>query len=211
MSSTSSYISDLVDLVHNSGRQITGVFDPEHQDPTFFYSIGNSSYKGSYPLEFISWWQTDKTPCGLINDVGDGLHALPDLARQVAEGGAMVTGALGAEAEFGVILRPLTGFLARVTRERYACALTNPAFFGEDLLMPNDLIQILIPDLQGVFPGEEGCHPAINEWVPESLRLPEDWTPGVVVDYEDLLEAAEGARRLRPRRPHRPSNGFGDS
>lgn len=216
----SDFLDTVKDHTNRSGRFIQAVL-PGDEDPMFFYTVGNSMKEGSYPLEFLMFWHTQSCAF-LLNQIGNALQSPRhrDLCRQVDEagdhGGLLVKGVLGPVGEFGVVLRPLSGPAREFAAGRYACALTNDSMRDAGAFKEHSLWQMIIPDLAGVFPGQEGCMEEVEEWCP--LHLLEDWSPALEIDLEDLFDHSSQAAhdaiyrpRRGPRRPHRPSQGFGDS
>ena len=216
----SDFLDTVKDHTNRSGRFIQAVL-PGDEDPMFFYTVGNSMKEGSYPLEFLMFWHTQSCAF-LLNQIGNALQSPRhrDLCRQVDEagdhGGLLVKGVLGPVGQFGVVLRPLSGPARQFAAGRYACALTNDSLRDAGAFKEHSLWQVIIPDLDGVFPGQEGCMEEVEEWCP--LHLLEDWSPALEIDLEDLFDHSSQAAhdaiyrpRRGPRRPHRPSQGFGNS
>ena len=219
----SDFLDTVKDHTNRSGRFIQAVL-PGDEDPMFFYTVGNSMKEGSYPLEFLMFWHTQSCAF-LLNQIGNALQSPRhrDLCRQVDEagdhGGLLVKGVLGPVGEFGVVLRPLSGPAREFAAGRYACALTNDSMRDAGAFKEHSLWQMIIPDLDGVFPGQEGCMEEVEEMCP--LPLLENWSPALEIDMEDLFDDLNrdlniaayqlGRPQPRPRRPHRPAQGFGNS
>ena len=216
----SDFLDTVKDHTNRSGRFIQAVL-PGDGDPMFFYTVGNSMKEGSYPLEFLMFWHTQSCAF-LLNQIGNALQSPRhrDLCRQVDEagdhGGLLVKGVLGPVGEFGVVLRPLSGPAREFAAGRYACALTNDSLRDAGAFKEHSLWQMIIPDLAGVFPGQEGCMEEVEEMCP--LPLMENWSPALEIDMEDLFDHSSQAAhdaiyrpRRGPRRPHRPAQGFGNS
>ena len=220
MTSTSNRFSDFLNTIkdhtNTSGRFVQGVM-PGDGDPMFFYTVGNSMKEGSYPLEFLMFWHSDSLAF-LLNQIGNALQSPRhrDLCRRVDEagdqGGLLIKGVLGPVGQFGVVLRPLSGPARQFAAGRYACALNNDSFRDAGAFKEHSLWQLIIPDLKGVFPGQEGCMKEIEASCP--LPLLENWSPAVEIDLDDLfddLNQEVHGSAYRPRRPRRPSKGFGNS
>lgn len=219
----SEFLNMVIDCTNQSGRFVQGVTAGD-EDPMFFYTIGNSMEEGSYPLEFLMFWHSDSLVF-LLNQIGNALQSPRhrDLCRQVDEagdhGGLLVKGVLGPVGQFGVVLRPLSGPARQFAAGRYACALTNDSLRDAGAFKEHSLWQVIIPDLDGVFPGQEGCMKEIEEMCPLPLMGgTEGWSPALEIDLEDLFDHSSQAAhdaiyrpRRGPRRPHRPSQGFGNS
>ena len=206
------FVNTVKDSTKKSGRFIQGVLAGD-DDPMFFYTIGNSMKKGSYPLEFLMFWHTHS--CGfLLNQIGNALQSPVhrDLCRQVDEagdqGGLLVKGVLGPVGEFGVVLRPLTG-PTRQFAGRYVCALTNDSIRKAGAFKKHSLWQLIVPDLDGVFPGQEGCDKEIEEMCP--LPLLENWSPAFEVDMEELFDELNQEMNIAAYQVDRPRRGFGNS
>lgn len=207
------WIEDAHHYVNKTGRYIQGVlgsygFDDDFS-PQFYYTVGNSSIEGSYPLEFLLFWHTGSM-AGHINLIGDYLSKRPDLCRQIDAGsGAEFKRIVGGNADLSLAARPLTGVLKEIALDRYCCGLTNPVLNGDGTVVPFSLWQFLVPDLSGRFAGQEGFDDRLVDHCP--LSLPEGWSPDVVIDFGDPEVRQAALDSSRTGRPRRPGRGFGNS
>ena len=169
MKTDEEYFEEVVEDIEKLGRRITGVFAGE-ENPTFFYSIGNSRH-GSDPMEFISFFPATFT-AGVINRVAEDLLHNPVEAKKVLDPAAisLAEGYLN-KSGCDIALRRLTGITETIVRERYACQLDVPHF--APYIRPHALIQIVLPDMENLFPGTEGFDPRLKDSIPEFLHLPE--------------------------------------
>ncbi len=169
---------DTIEDILERGRGIIGVKDPnptESRVPTFFYSIGNSYY-GETPLEFICFWHTP-TGAKAINYVAELLLKNPVYLRSVLDNEVTITGTQDLfDSGVDVALRPLTGVLEDIVRDRFVCQLDRDEY--SPYVRPHHLIQVVLPDLSNKFPGDPKHHADRDCLLPEYLYLPnpEKWT-----------------------------------
>lgn len=178
-----SYFENQIETIQRSGRMIQGVFDPEGEETTFLYSIGNSYKKSNaFQNEYLLFSDTDFGAI-IINMVADHIDeemiVLPTdevtYLPGLLEGVVCVQEAWSKEVEMGedhcIAIRPISGLLEKITRDRYVCALGAPAF--EDYVASgNNLFQIALPDSLGRFPGEAGCNRQIASEMPDFFHIP---------------------------------------
>lgn len=119
------------------GRHIFGIFDPEGKDNNFFYTIGNS---------------TDQLPEILLIGKVPGPLAMDIINRvseiQLKSGKRIPEGLLDIDYTMPLKVRNCTD----AAKEKYTVQV------GEYFQSQNyGVIQVMIPDKQGKFPGDEGC------------------------------------------------------
>jgi hypothetical protein len=177
------YIQTIIRNIEETGRMIQGVYDPEGEEASFLYTVGNSHNKEvGYQNEYIAFSDSDFGGV-FLNMVADYVDeediVLPTdevtYLPGLLEGVICVQQAWMKEVEMGeqhcVAIRPLSGLLGTISRERYACAIGAP-FFEDYVASGNNLFQVVLPDAQGRFPGESGCNRQIASEVPDFFHLP---------------------------------------
>ena len=78
-------------------------------------------------------------------------------------------GFLGEDESVPIVVKHLAGLTATVVYEKYAMGLRSPIF--ADVVRDHDLLQIILPDREGLFPGQHKCNENVNRMVPEFLHL----------------------------------------
>ena len=177
------YVETFIRNIEKTGRMIQGVFDPDGEEACFLYTVGNSYKKeDGYQNEYLVFSDNDFGAV-IINMVADYIDeegiVLPTdevtYLPGLLEGVICVQQAWLKEVEMGeehcIAIRPLSGLLETITREKYTCALGAPVF-EEYVASGNNLFQIVLPDALGRFPGESGCNRQIASEVPDFFHLP---------------------------------------
>jgi Domain of unknown function (DUF4262) len=138
------YEQRIVDCVESDGCFVTGVFDPEANEPNFSYSVGFPKSLG----------QGEVIVFGLSHSL---MHKMINLLWESCNGGAkLVEGA-----RFSGVLEGFEVVARSVARERIIPDFFNSAMwfhrrtFGTEL---SEAYQIVWPGAQqGLFPWDEGC------------------------------------------------------
>lgn len=165
---SSTYFESIRSNVLDSGRHTVGVLGDGAKDPTYFYSVGNS-LTSTPSIELVCFYFT-RFGALLLGEVASWLSEDPNRIEEIlSKGVSYVPGFLGEEGVVPIALKHLTGLQARIVREKYVLNLQAEAI--SDLVKPHELIQIVLPDLNGFFPGDPNCSPDANEAVPEFLRF----------------------------------------
>ena len=141
-------------------------------DYPFNYTLGQSM-KGVDPIEFICFWGYGKTALRLCEGVAELVQKNRNLSWDLARKGKRiyVKGFIGERGSIPVLLKPLSMINAENVRDKYACQLDAPLWYNLEVIQKHTLVQIVVPDLQGIFPGREGCGEKYKSFVPEFLHV----------------------------------------
>ena len=177
------YIKNTIDSISKHGRGIVGVFDNEFDESqyTYFYSLGNSSYKNQprkypnwRPFEYICFHPTE-VAAEIIHKVAAKVNRSK---HNLSLGSEEITRVPGLLTDFHVEgwylppeqivgLRPLRGLREKAVRERYM-----PHHGWEEFspyIRGNTLVQVLLSDENNLLVGEEGCNQCFLDWTPDFL------------------------------------------
>ena len=165
------YVDAVIQNIQQCGQHVCSVYDPDNIDPSFFYTIGNS-FASQPPVELFSFW---KSGIGgfLLNCVSfrmkyDSKFCESVLSQEIS----YHWGFLGMEEETPIALRVVSGLLERIVRDKYVCQLEKEEF--SEYVKPHQLIQVILPDMNGRFPGDPKFDEDFLEIIPEFLHLPYD-------------------------------------
>lgn len=165
------YHSAVIHNIREYGQHICGVHDPIGNDPSFFYTIGNS-YDAVPPVELFCFW---KSPIGsgILKIVSYQMRTSPEFCEKVfSQDISYHWGFLGLDEEVPVALRQVSGLLDRVVKEKYVCQLGKPEF--SKYIKPHQLIQVILPDMNHRFPGDPLFDDDLSDTIPSFLHLPYD-------------------------------------
>ena len=164
----SQYVNAVISNVRTNGRHITSVVDPEGADPSYFYSVGNS-LNSTPPVELICFYYSSFGAI-LLDEVASWIGEDQRRVDDVLNNGiSYVHGFLGEDESVPIVVKHLAGLTATVVYEKYAMGLRSPIF--ADVVRDHDLLQIILPDREGLFPGQHKCNENVNRMVPEFLHL----------------------------------------
>lgn len=147
------YMVHMADLVLEHGLAIQGVFPAEgaeDPEPGFVYTVGLAAHDKPELIAF-----------GLPMEVGKAI--LNDLGFRIIAGEI--------EVEAGDVIHQLVeGYEVRVVQVRDSwqhLTISNKLFGNPDGALP--ALQLVFPDMNGVFPWEPGCtiawQPVLGEWI----------------------------------------------
>ena len=154
------YHKAIKENIERDGIHLTGVYpDEKLGSPQFVYSIG--APLSDIP-EMITFFPSMRTGPYILNTL---FKMMRDEGLPIPTEETEVPGMLGADGEFGVILRPIDKDSIQYETLMKEYMIGSHQLFGDP-----DVLQVIIPDLNGVYPDKTFCDKVVRDNTPLLFR-----------------------------------------
>ena len=177
ISSTALLIKRVISAINKYGVYIQGVFDCEGKEPTFCYSIGNSCWS-NHPTECFCFYPNGQVCSDVTDVVARILREDENLFHRLLNETLIVHNVGNLDVP-PVAIRIIDDSLRDIAMNAYTCHYHLGMTLG--YVYPHRLVQILIADDQGFFPGQSGCSAAYQLTTPECFWLQPPANPSVYI------------------------------